>query len=634
MKRLLRFQEESREREAAFRGAARSKRTAFRVGMARLEQRQEAERKELLMAQQRLIHTRQQIQAIELAAVQAKDPARAALIRKDNEKTIRQSQMRQHKEVEFLRELQLRKARHLSELNELNILHAEEIEDLRSQHAAEEFELLAKQSQSLTAHALVAARKRSDAEAVQLESKQRMARVQMQRAQRRQAGTLARAQRAGVRLREKLMIAENPIIRGTMVFRDGEDATTGAGDGDIDGLSDRQSSVGSRSQLSETSSTWTEEQQLENLAAGGDARSDKTGGAEEPEGGEQKEHSEALVNTMANRGEGTGLEMSEEQRESSSIEDQARESLRIVLAHHKTTLDELRSSHKHQLSLKKKEHHRKLAEILKEHKDEIESLKQDQNQLMEDLLASQEASIDNGSEDLLSSIVGTMALPEYVIRDINAGRTPQAVWFETATVFCVEVPILSRLADRIEPSLFFETTRAVAEKIERVVSRQEYGLFRIESALGTWLLAAGLTEPDAVDKAGALPVPGPTSAPDGGGSGEHTSLDAASTEQTAGSGSIAASEGGEWKAIRCVEELMELAFEDCLPPDGWVADEPVRLRIGMATGRAVGGIVSAAKSNTAKYTLVGEAVDMAVQLCRSTQLGTVNLSLETQQLIG
>ncbi|KAI9358616.1 hypothetical protein DFJ73DRAFT_819131 [Zopfochytrium polystomum] len=73
---------------------------------------------------------------------------------------------------------------------------------------------------------------------------------------------------------------------------------------------------------------------------------------------------------------------------------------------------------------------------------------------------------------------------------------------------------------------------------------------------------------------------------------------------------------------------MQLEFDDLACLDD--VDERVLLRVGVATGNAVGGLIGA---KMGKYCLLGDAVEKSVQLCRTAQPGTVNVGPETQKLM-
>ncbi|KAJ3075174.1 Nitrogen permease reactivator protein [Podochytrium sp. JEL0797] len=211
IKSLLRFQEEAREREAAFKSSTRQKRAAFHARSARMEQRHTAERSELLFSQRRLAETVRRINAIEIKNIKDQNQARKAL--KENESQAQLAAMRQQKESEFLRELQLCRVRHTTELNDLEIMNMEELEDLGTQHRLEEFNLLSKSANSefelLTSIKIQKHRQ----EALELTEYQKSVQAAFARAQRKQAASAAKSYAVACRNREKMMIGDHPIIK-------------------------------------------------------------------------------------------------------------------------------------------------------------------------------------------------------------------------------------------------------------------------------------------------------------------------------------------------------------------------------------------------------------------------------------
>jgi hypothetical protein len=114
LKLLLRFQEDNRESETAFKLSIRHKRAAFQVQLARLEKRQVAERKELFSAQARLSETAATIRHIEV--INMKDQKLARALKRKHAIMDQQNQMKQQKESQFLREIQLCKTRQLQQV--------------------------------------------------------------------------------------------------------------------------------------------------------------------------------------------------------------------------------------------------------------------------------------------------------------------------------------------------------------------------------------------------------------------------------------------------------------------------------------------------------------------------------------
>ena len=92
------------------------------------------------------------------------------------------------------------------ELNDIDISNSEEIEEMYAQHKSEEIDLLAQQTLTEAENEAVFEKQRNQLELLQITEKQKLAKVQIQRSQRRQAKALAKAQRAAIRNREKVKI--------------------------------------------------------------------------------------------------------------------------------------------------------------------------------------------------------------------------------------------------------------------------------------------------------------------------------------------------------------------------------------------------------------------------------------------
>ncbi|KAJ1565885.1 hypothetical protein HK405_011417 [Cladochytrium tenue] len=278
--------------------------------------------------------------------------------------------------------------------------------------------------------------------------------------------------------------------------------------------------------------------------------------------------------------------------------------------HHKSALSELRSQHKGQLSIKIKEQRRKISEASKEHQEELDLLKQEQAQVMEDLVSSQGAAFDKEVLDAasaVSSIAGV--LPGHAAADVRAGRTPQAAKLSGVTVFAVDVGNAAAVEVAGGARGALAAVRAVEERVAQAVERacgggSCGGMFKVETGAGTLLYAAGLDGSHGVDGAGEEVAEGIT-APRG--PGEETPAESAQ------------------RVLDVVQRIVELEFDDV---EG-LENVEVQLRVGVASGTAVGGILGGSHS---RYVLVGEAVAESVRLCREAAPGTVNVSQKTQEL--
>ncbi|KAI9324839.1 hypothetical protein DFJ73DRAFT_871317 [Zopfochytrium polystomum] len=84
-------------------------------------------------------------------------------------------------------------------------------------------------------------------------------------------------------------------------------------------------------------------------------------------------------------------------------------------------------------------------------------------------------------------------------------------------------------------------------------------------------------------------------------------------------------------AVACAERVLRLTFADALAglevdggADGGDFDaEEVRLRVGVHTGDAIGGLIG---SKAPRYSLHGDAVRTSIALCRNGVPGTANVS--------
>ncbi|KAJ1556962.1 hypothetical protein HK405_001258, partial [Cladochytrium tenue] len=171
-------------------------------------------------------------------------------------------------------------------LNELEIWSAEELEELQLQQKLEEFELTAKfatEEQELTAAADL---QRTQLESAQLQEKQKTALVQMQRSQRKQMGMVAKSRRAAIRIKEKMLVGENPVMQSDL----GSSETVGF-------ANDGMSCSGSISGLSEGTNASAFEDGTDELSVVGGPKAADGGGGEDDNAADR----EAQINAMANK---------------------------------------------------------------------------------------------------------------------------------------------------------------------------------------------------------------------------------------------------------------------------------------------------------------------------------------------
>ncbi|KAJ3286586.1 hypothetical protein HDU79_006358 [Rhizoclosmatium sp. JEL0117] len=212
IKSLIRFQEDQREREAAFKSSTRQKRAAFQGRSAKMEQRHTSERNELFMSQKRLTETFIKIRAIEIQHIKDKNQKRRA--KRDNEVQAQMASMRQQKESEFLRELQLIKVRQMSEVNDLEISNMEELEDIAVQFRLDEFMMVTKQAQIENEMAVNLEIQKHKQEALRVLEQQKVINAALQRSQRKQAAAVAKSYIAASKNRERMLIGDHPLLKG------------------------------------------------------------------------------------------------------------------------------------------------------------------------------------------------------------------------------------------------------------------------------------------------------------------------------------------------------------------------------------------------------------------------------------
>ncbi|KAJ3296489.1 hypothetical protein HDU79_006514 [Rhizoclosmatium sp. JEL0117] len=465
IKSLLRFQEEARERELSFKSSIRQKRAAFQSRLVRLEQRHTAERNELFLSQQRLAITVSQIRAIEIKGIKDKNKARRMV--REIEIQAQQTSMRQQKESEFLRELQLCKARQLGELNDLDINNMEEIEDIQTAQRLEEFELVYKHAMVEADNAKQLERQKYKLQANHLLDKQKSAKASLQRAQRKQAHTLAKAQRAASRVREKALIADNPIIRGDMSEVNAIEEASADGMSESEGAS---SKGGSNLSLHKEEPAEAEEDPV--LAA-------------------QRANArlEAEKNSALNK---DTYVMSEAERELQALIEAGNERNRGIAMHHKKVVVELRQLHRSILSQKAKEQRRKVSDLLKDHEEEIEQIKMDQAATMKELLDTHLQSEEMRADTAISQNLLGMMLPAHIMEQMELGVQPEPEQFNCVTLFFTDIFEFKKLVGAIPPVKILQLLNVLYTKFDEIIAKYPQ-LYKVETVSDTYMVAAGLS---------------------------------------------------------------------------------------------------------------------------------------------
>ncbi|KAJ3118822.1 hypothetical protein HK100_000533 [Physocladia obscura] len=454
-KKLIMFQQEERERESNFKTEVREKRAVFAIRLARLDKRHMQERIELSQSQQRLADTVSQIRAIELKGVMDKNQARR--LKREYEIQIQQASMRQQKDSEFLRENQLCKARQMAELNDLEITNMEELEELFITQRFEEFDLIQKQAAAETEMSNSFERQKFKLEAGALLEQQKQVKANLTRGLKRQAAALAKSQRIAMKAREKMLIAEHPMIAGYN-SSNGSGFQTDEYENDFSG----DGQIGSVTSLNEE------------ITVGGSI-------------------SERETNLTVGTVQSKLTEFSNDfEREINKLAETASERMQNLAMHHRNVLIELKKQHKAQVNMRMKEHRRKISDLLNDHEEEIEQTKIEQAATMQELLQthleSEETRADTG---VAQNLLGMM-LPGHIMEKIENGIVPGPESFNCVTVFFTDIYDFKKLVGWVEPTKILQLLNVMYTKFDDIIAKYSQ-LYKVESVSDTYMVAAGIS---------------------------------------------------------------------------------------------------------------------------------------------
>jgi class 3 adenylate cyclase len=570
LKLLLRFQEDNRESETAFKLSIRHKRAAFQVQLARLEKRQVAERNELFSAQARLAETAATIRSIEV--LNMKDQKLARALKKKHAILDQQTQMKQQKESQFLREIQLCKTRQLQQLTELDITNSEEMQEILAAQRIEEFELIAKQKLLEAQNEANLDKQLAEAQALHMIERQKIVKIQLQRAQRKQKSELERAQKAAARVREKVMLAENPIILNSTT----SGLSTGTDANDI------SNSETSRSQSVTNSQSGT--QANDNSAVNEETTENE---------GEQSEDVEVSAKKNSEQNKAASHIVTDEEKEIAAMMELGRERNRATQNHHRNIVKELRVQHKTQINLKTRDQKRKVAELLKEQQEEMEQLKNEQDQTMAELIATQAASATVDDKDLvadMSSALSNVLLPEHIKSDISMGNNPTPLKFEAITVFAVEIVGFAETSSAIGAENTFKLIHSIDETINKVAPKFS-DIFKVQFDKGLLLGAAGLSKDN---EKGTAHLPGTTES-----------------------------------VFQFLQALQSELAEVAVP--GAAEGTVVEIKAGVHTGPVVGGLIG---TSFVAYHLIGATVAQTRLVAASSEPGHIQVAETSKASLG
>ncbi|KAJ3197104.1 hypothetical protein HK101_006066 [Irineochytrium annulatum] len=612
MKKLLQFQEQQRDIQLSFMANVRHKRVAFSERLSTLEKRQAAERDELMMAQERLQKTVDQIRAIEVKAIKS-DRERER--RKAEHKTLaEQSKMRNQKQFEHLREIQLCTTRHLVQTNELEISNSEEMMDLNTLQAEEEFNVTLKHTEEQNEVSNDTQRQRRQVEALRALDRQKQMQSQIARNVKKQERATAKLQKTAVKTREKLLLAENPIIIGER--GDDED--------DMYDIDDASSATGTRSSCASSSYALSSASSVKDMFGGEDMAGEQNGervkrgfpGRDMFPGAVDNDEAEASLideEVRINSEKNKMILLSDEDRELQAIIELGRQRLEGLRAHHAKVLKDLLAQHMRDAAVKQREHRAKVSELQKEQEEELQAIKADQVLVMEELESHQRASQEGLDGEDAARRVGIIGnLPKHVKEDLEAGVDPLPRDFKNVTVFFTDIADFNRLALKCDPSAIITLLEMMRTRFERIVSA--YGdLHLVDSFSSVLCVAGGLSDENVADddKSGDdVPV-----VPVG------RSLSRARSDRVAAS------------AAKCLLAILDDFADIDLDALG-LGDVGLELRGGLHIGRAVDGLIEGGHSGSARYAVYGEAMWKAKALCESSKPSCVQVSAAAQAVLG
>ncbi|KAJ3133035.1 hypothetical protein HK100_004761 [Physocladia obscura] len=454
---LLKFQEEVRDREFTFKSSVLAKRQAFQNRITRLFVRQGNERNELKLSQQRVAETLKQIHTIEMKGMKESEVIRK---KKEFQFQEQQSNIRQQKEAEFLREIQFLKSRQLAAINDFEITCSEELEEITSQQKAEEFEVTMKQNMLEAELTSALEKEKTQFMTRQLLGRQVEQNTAFLRNQKKQAKLLAKAQRNSRKARVKMLLFENPVIDGSQ--------DTGRAEFEV-------SESGSEAD-SQADSEAASEVQVGSLVS-----------LTEDEIIQAQQRSEAERNKALNKNTQV---MTESEKEFESLVDSGMSRRNDLLKHHKRVIQELRQNHRAVLKHKMKEHRRKMQDLLKDHEDEMEQLKVEQMQLLKELMDMQAQSV--GEEISADQTLISAHIPVHVLESLHENSDVLfAENFKTVSILHTDISGFTSLLREFGPADILALSNKIQTRFDRIISKYN-NLYIVASSDRSYILAAGL----------------------------------------------------------------------------------------------------------------------------------------------
>ncbi|KAJ3192918.1 hypothetical protein HK101_005757 [Irineochytrium annulatum] len=618
LKLQLRFQEEEIEKDIGLKSTIRQKRAAFQIRLARMDERHNVERNELMMAQNRMQSTVNHIREIELHSV--KDPQMVRRKKKENEILSQQSKMQQQKEFEFLREMQIIKIKHLNQINEMEINFTDDTESLTGANRQEEFELIAKQTLAEQLAFDELEKQRRQMEVTHQVERQRGARTQTLRNLKKQEKAMLKATRSAVRAREQQILMDNPVIQGDMTMAEGR------GTSETD---DASSHTGSRNDASEDNTSQGATSDAEDADRDhrdlSDTKDGRDADTDNELGNEIRLHSETKLNSEKNKNVGGHEHDTEEEKVLSSMmaigkpmftfltmksyvvdvvaSELGRDRIRNLGHHHRKLLGDIRALHRNLIVQKQREQRRKTSEVRKEQEEEIEAIKIEQAQSMNELMgessihnkafahitpATQKQSDDVRKDSDNSQRLLGMMLPAHVMEEIEAGRTPEPKSYDRVTLFFTDLVGFKDLVSKVSPISILHFLNRVYSCFDEIIARHE-DLYKVESIADTYMIAAGLDDKLSEDGFQAATM----------------------------------------SAAKCVAELTAAFAEMDLAEFG-IEEGRLQFRAGIHSGPILAGIVG---TKMGRYCLFGDTVNTSSRMCTTSLGSRIQVSEDTARVL-
>jgi class 3 adenylate cyclase len=208
--------------------------------------------------------------------------------------------------------------------------------------------------------------------------------------------------------------------------------------------------------------------------------------------------------------------------------------------------------------------------------------------------------------------------------------------------FKKDIPNVNQLSAKLAPAKFLAAVTAIQERVSRVI-KSHGSLFMVETSdIHLWVVASGLMSDRAIEEAvvekrastaehaghvsiGKASEEGEEEGEEG--EGDESSVTVVKSKSSGIAESSVPPKQLALAVVACVLELMNLDFSDI--PALAEANESVKLRIGIHSGAAVGGLVG---KKVPVYALNGDAVSTAYGLCTQGQAGRVLVSEASNKL--